>query len=148
MMRMVVEKDAAEILGIPQRTLYNERRVGRIGYRRVAGRIPIKIGFTSWEDPQHRMALLQSGNPERLRLICEAPGDRYSEKALHREFADDRMVGEWFACSARLLDLIKRIKAGAAIAEALKPQQNTGQENAGRIPVSSRNVPQNSVAKS
>lgn len=90
---------------------------------------PIKIGFTEWERPQRRVDALQSGNPYVLRLICVAPGDMYLEKALHREFAEDRLNGEWFRCSDRLLTTIKQIKKGTSVAEVLKLHNFSGQEN-------------------
>jgi hypothetical protein len=80
---------------------------------------PIKIGFTSWDEVKYRVALLQTGNHEKLRLLCAAPGDRYFEKAIHRVFAADRLIGEWFTCTPALLALIKTLKTGTCLHEAL-----------------------------
>ena len=148
--RLISESEAAEYLGLPHsRALYNERRGGRISWRKVAGRImyaqedldewqrskaeagsliyfiqgdegsPIKIGLTSWEEPAHRMALLQTGNPQKLRLLWAVSGDWSAENRLHRIFAADRMQGEWFACTPRLRDLIASLRNGAALADAI-----------------------------
>lgn len=148
----LTEAAAAELIGVPYRALKNERRAGRIAFHRVAARImylesdlrewqrdrcaaeswvyfiqgdpgtPIKIGFSAWAEIKYRISNLQSGNPQTLRLLCAAPGDRYWEKALHHEFATDRVRGEWFACSDKLLALVETLSKGATLFDALAKQ--------------------------
>lgn len=61
----------------------------------------IKIGVTN--DPNRRLASLQTGSPERLELIGAAPGDRFTEARLHAELQHDRLLGEWFASTDRVI---------------------------------------------
>ncbi len=65
---------------------------------------PIKIGFTSKEDPQERLRDLQTGNPEQLHLIAIIAGN--VERELHEQFKNDRISGEWFHPSPELLTFI------------------------------------------
>lgn len=55
---------------------------------------PVKIGAA--EDVAHRIANLQAGNPEPLKLLREIPGGRQTEAALHRRFRHLRIRSEWF----------------------------------------------------
>lgn len=71
---------------------------------------PIKIGFSS--DVGSRIAALQSGHGEPLRLLAMVPGSRPEEKALHGRFAPARVRGEWFRPTAELLDHIASLDDG------------------------------------
>src|SRR6185312_2489159 len=45
------EPEAAQLVGIEPRTLRSEREAGRIGYRRVAGRVMYRIDdLTAWQE--------------------------------------------------------------------------------------------------
>jgi hypothetical protein len=66
---------------------------------------PIKIGYTV--DVVDRLADLQIGSPTLLRLIATTPGGFAVERQWHQRFADERLLGEWFAPSDRLLATIK-----------------------------------------
>lgn len=55
----------------------------------------VKIGVTN--DPERRFAQIQTGSPHSLTLHSFMPGDRATEAAFHRKFADRRKVGEWFS---------------------------------------------------
>lgn len=55
---------------------------------------PVKIGFA--RDVHQRMRSLQTGNPDRLRLLVCFPGTRRHERRLHERFADARIHDEWF----------------------------------------------------
>lgn len=55
----------------------------------------VKIGFTEGR-PEDRLAALQTGNPSKLILIADFPGDRADEQRLHVRFAAHRVSGEWF----------------------------------------------------
>jgi hypothetical protein len=55
----------------------------------------IKIGHTNGE-VEVRMASLQTGCPEILRLLATIDGDVALESAIHKELAPFRLHGEWF----------------------------------------------------
>lgn len=63
-----------------------------------AGRAPVKVGIAI--DPARRLAALQTGHPERLRLHQHIPvaagRAREIERLCHLCLADHRMKGEWF----------------------------------------------------
>jgi hypothetical protein len=80
---------------------------------------PIKIGF-SWGPPERRLASLQTGHYEELRLIGTLDGDMKYEQALHRRFRASRVRGEWYRPDE---DLVTFIGASSAIARAeFKPE--------------------------
>lgn len=58
--------------------------------------VRVKIGWTGGS-VRKRMKDLQTGNPDRLNLILSVPGIQGDETRLHRRFAPDRGLGEWFA---------------------------------------------------
>lgn len=55
---------------------------------------PIKVGYT--KDIDSRLAGLQTGCWERLRVLALIPGTQALEAALHRLLKKDRVNGEWF----------------------------------------------------
>lgn len=59
---------------------------------------PIKIGVA--DEPETRVASLQTGNHETLVLLATALGGIAYERELHDRFADWRVRGEWFAPDA------------------------------------------------
>lgn len=65
---------------------------------------PIKIGKAFL--PKARLKDLQIGNPEELQLVGVLGEDR--EEALHRQFREERIRGEWFEATERLRNYIKR----------------------------------------
>jgi hypothetical protein len=54
-----------------------------------------KIGTTR-NDPHLRLKQMQTGNPHELTLMAAIPGGEAVEVALHEEFANKRVRGEWF----------------------------------------------------
>jgi hypothetical protein len=67
---------------------------------------PIKIGFTT--KPGHmRSKAVQTGCPYRLVIIGTFPGGYRDENKLHRQFASQRLEGEWFARNDDLIALIQ-----------------------------------------
>lgn len=56
---------------------------------------PIKIGTTEG-NPRARLAAMQTGNPQDLRLLHAIPGGQDTESGLHNMFAHLRIRGEWF----------------------------------------------------
>jgi hypothetical protein len=65
----------------------------------------VKIGFTS-TDPSARLATLQTGSPERLRLVAAVPGSMELERNLHEMLSASRIHGEWFRSTADVHALI------------------------------------------
>jgi hypothetical protein len=65
----------------------------------------IKIGFTAGR-AEDRLRALQTGSPERLKLVATLPGSKLLEGQLHDRFAEDRCGGEWFRRSAALSGFI------------------------------------------
>lgn len=54
-----------------------------------------KIGHTT-QDPQSRIANLQTGNPFAVELVGSIPGSRALERHLHRTYKNRKVKGEWF----------------------------------------------------
>ena len=90
---------------------------------------PIKIGVTSG-DPMVRMAALQTGNPERLRMLGYVPGDRSREERAHSRFSDLRMQGEWFRAAPELLTFIDGavFASGHVTSSEVEPGENDEDE--------------------
>ena len=67
---------------------------------------PIKIGFS--DDVDKRIAGLQTGNPEELRLLLVVPGTMGTEAAMHEQFAAARIrpTSEWFNATKELLSFV------------------------------------------
>jgi hypothetical protein len=68
---------------------------------------PIKIGYTT--DLEERMACLQKQHPTPLRLLASVQGSRREERQVLLTFAADRLRGEWFRPTERLLSLIAHV---------------------------------------
>lgn len=67
----------------------------------------IKIGCS--KDPTKRLATLQCGHSEHLRMLTCAPGTQQQERALHDRFAHLRVSGEWFRPGDDLLAYIRLV---------------------------------------
>lgn len=70
----------------------NEKQ--RFVYFIQAGNGPVKIGVAA--ESSKRLAELQTGNAETLRIIATIEGDYAREGKLHARFSDHRLRGEWF----------------------------------------------------
>jgi hypothetical protein len=68
----------------------------------------LKIGYTRGE-PEVRLKQLQTGSAAPLRLIACHQGTPDDERSLHEEFAEERVRGEWFQASERLLQRVSLI---------------------------------------
>lgn len=62
---------------------------------------PVKIGRAA--DPADRLAELQIAHWETLRIVRVWEGDAAEEAALHLQFADLRIRGEWFSFSRSMI---------------------------------------------
>lgn len=71
----------------------------------------IKIGFTS--NLSRRLDQLESACGERLDQVYAFVGDRDMEQMLHRHFAEERLHGEWFEPSGRLLKFLNWARSEA-----------------------------------
>ena len=74
----------------------------------------IKIGRS--KDPQRRLKQLQTGNPNKLKLIASFKGQGWKEKILHENLEKFRKEGEWFDynCVGSIPDdLYEKIKWGS-----------------------------------
>lgn len=65
----------------------------------------IKIGLS--QNPQRNFHNLQRGNATELEMIGWHKGDTSIETAIHRQFKDDKIRGEWFKDSKELRAFIK-----------------------------------------
>lgn len=68
---------------------------------------PIKIGKA--DNPQVRLKMLQSANPETLDIIGLAQGGVVQERMLHKHFDNARIQGEWFNPSLELLAFVSKL---------------------------------------
>lgn len=69
----------------------------------------IKIGYA--DAVKKRVKYLQVGGPYDINILHSTPGGPIEEEYIHRIFAADRVRGEWFRKTPRLLALIKVLKA-------------------------------------
>lgn len=78
----------------------------------VRGRDTGRIKIGSSLNPQERLIALQTGCSEELELVTTRPMvHRQVEFAAHERFADERLHGEWFESSPRLMDWIETVKS-------------------------------------
>jgi hypothetical protein len=94
-------------------------KAGLVYFIRDAVTLTIKIGFCL-KRPEKRLAVLQTGNSNPLRLIGHVLGSEPHEKALHKRFARFRLQGEWFA--KELLPEIEAILNCSSVEEWMKTQ--------------------------
>jgi hypothetical protein len=73
---------------------------------------PIKIGRSTRAYLPKRLAALQTGNPDPLRITHVLDGDH--EARLHREFRNERLSGEWFMPTVRLCSMAHAVPGGDA----------------------------------
>jgi excisionase family DNA binding protein len=74
---------------------------------------PIKIGYTL-NSVANRLAGIQTGNHEELRIIGVMPGGRATEAEIHEQIAQHRIRGEWFHPHADVFALLRRLQTEAA----------------------------------
>jgi hypothetical protein len=68
------------------------------------GKGPVKIGYA--KHPARRLKDLQVGSPVPLCIYALAEGGNQAEQSFHKIYASERLHGEWFRCTPRLLERI------------------------------------------
>lgn len=76
-----------------------------------------KIGIAN--DVSRRLAELQSGSPDDLRLVSKIDGGRAVEQQLHRRFAALRVRGEWFRLGVAELEAFRQADTGSIPGDAV-----------------------------
>lgn len=66
----------------------------------------IKIGKTTTAVSE-RIRLLQTGSPDKLKLLGICFGAGWCELTLHRKFSQYRLHGEWFSAEPEILEFIE-----------------------------------------
>lgn len=72
----------------------------------------IKIGISG--KPATRLASLQTGTPQLLKLLHSVPGTENDEAFLHHIFTPDRVSGEWFQAHNGLYHFVEYLKGEGA----------------------------------
>jgi hypothetical protein len=88
----------------------------------------VKIGHA--EDLASRLVQLQVGRPDRVVVIGSVVGTVGDERALHEQLGSDRIKGEWFAPSPRVMAVAKAAgRPGATVADVFEALRDvTGHE--------------------
>lgn len=68
----------------------------------------VKIGLAF--NPKSRIVELQGGCPHKLTLLADQEGSRAVEMYLHEFYKEERVRGEWFTASERLMAYIEKLK--------------------------------------
>jgi hypothetical protein len=75
---------------------------------------PVKIGFTETEKGIYaRLASLQTGNPNKLKVIRFEKACYGHEQYLHEKYGYLRLEGEWFKRNKQLIEYINTETEGA-----------------------------------
>lgn len=80
----------------------NSDRLGTIYFIGNVNSGPVKIGFTSSEDPSLRLRSLQTASPTELSILGYTNGTFDIEKRIHAFLHIHRLKGEWFERDAAL----------------------------------------------
>lgn len=104
-----LEREVESLNGVTG--VYTPQRKGFVYFVREENG-PIKIGWG--QNPQRRMAGMQTGNPRRLVLLGCMPATRKEERQLHARFADLRLAGEWFQPHEDILAFVETLQIPGA----------------------------------
>lgn len=85
----------------------------------------IKIGYTS-TPVEKRLYDLQFMSPRPLKLLAQFPFEQRMETTLHGTFKAERLHGEWFEPSDRLMRFVKFVADGGDIARYQDPELGRG----------------------
>lgn len=89
---------------------------------------PVKVGYCHDWGLRERLKGLQTGNPDRLRVLASAPGYLSHEQRAHRALSPFRLTGEWFRWSPPVCAFVAEMKKRGveyAIAAAKIAQEKT-----------------------
>lgn len=75
----------------------------------------VKIGYTT-DDPQKRLASLQTGCPFRIDVLGFVFGTTDMERELHSRLAEHRSYGEWFVFTDEVDTVVRSMLEGRAAA--------------------------------
>lgn len=78
-----------------------------IYFIRAGSHGPVKIGYSL--DPNRRLRDLQTSSASDLRLLAIMAGERTHKRAIHSQFREYRMKGEWFAPHESLMAFVRGI---------------------------------------
>ena len=69
----------------------------------------VKIGVAA--DVAKRVKALQTGYPQKLKVLAVLPGSYETESGLHELFASSRRQGEWFRFNDKMKYFLRAIRA-------------------------------------
>lgn len=72
----------------------------------------VKIGWTS--DVERRVRELRKETRDTIAILAMLPGDKPDELRLHSRFQDDRIGGEWFRRSSKMVAFLNALRSVAA----------------------------------
>lgn len=107
----------------PQGADDEEAAGGKIYFMQGEDSKRIKIGFTKWNVEQ-RLNKLQTGSPERLKVLFFFDGTLREERSIHRQFSSFNVGGEWFKGDQEILKFIENksnLKQTAGSARTILP---------------------------
>lgn len=67
----------------------------------------VKIGWSF--EPEKRLMSLQTGAPEKLKILGTCYGAMTQERAIHAHLAPHRLSGEWFAPAPLVMEAVEKI---------------------------------------
>ena len=112
---LMYEHEAARMIGVPARALRSERTAGRIGYRKVAGRIMYRLDdLKNWQE----------------NIACPVQPLARSSDPIRREAAyttsSGPMSADGAASVARVLATTAKLRASLRSGSAPEPARSTG----------------------
>lgn len=67
----------------------------------------VKIGIS--DDPEARLASMQTCNPRELSLVLAITGCKHVEKLIHGDLFGHRIRGEWFRYEGRVVETVEAL---------------------------------------
>ena len=111
---------------------WNQFMDGWVYFVRSAPKTPVKIGFSGHTSLSARVAALQTGSPYKLRIVAQALGSVDDERVCHQIFAADRVAGEWFKDTPRIVAFMNRLETEPLI-EVIADEMAGDSDEARRI---------------
>ncbi len=82
----------------------------------------IKVGYVK-DDPVRRLRMLQTGNPDRMRLAMVLEGTAGEEKKIHNMFMPYHIRGEWFFLTGEIEDQLAEWQEYCVLSEINTPNR-------------------------